>query len=218
MFNRRLPGLLVVLALLVLASGCQSAYYSTMEMFGREKRHILRSNIEEVSQAQTEAAEQFTDTLTRLKEMYGFDGGDLESAYRKLQSDYQDSASRADAVRKRIADMEQVARDLFKEWEKEAAQISSCDLRSKSEESLRDTRARFADLDEAVNRAADRMDPVLTQLNDYVLYLKHNLNAQAVGSLKIEADRIEAEINRLVSDIEASVGEAQDFLKTLDEP
>ena len=212
----RLLGLLAVLALLLTAAGCRSAYYSTMETFGREKRHILKSDIEDVSEAQTKAAEQFKDTLTRLKDMYGFEGGDLEKTYRKLQSDYEDSSSRAEAVRSRISEMEQVAGDLFKEWEKEIGEISSRDLRSKSEESLRDTRRRFASLDDAVNRAADRMDPVLTQLNDYVLYLKHNLNAQAVGSLKIEADKIESQINQLVADIESSVGEAQEFLNTLE--
>lgn len=214
----RVYGLLALLFCVLAADGCRGAYYSTMEMFGREKRHILRSNIEDVSKEQNKAAEQFKDTLTRLKEMYGFEGGDLEKTYRKLQSDYEDCSARAEAVRTRITDMEQVAGDLFKEWEKEIKQISSRDLRSKSEDSLRQTRRRYADLDDAVNLAADRMDPVLQQLKDYVLYLKHNLNAQAVGSLKGEADKIEAQVNQLVSDIEKSVSEAQAFLKTLDNP
>jgi hypothetical protein len=193
-------------------------YYSTNEMFGREKRHILKSDIEHVSTEQGKAAEQFKDTLTRLKSMYGFEGGDLEKTYKKLQSDYEDCSSRAGAVRNRIKDMEQVAGDLFKEWDKEIKEISSRDLASKSEESLRETRRRFARLDESVNLAADRMDPVLVQLKDYVLFLKHNLNAQAVGSLKVEADKIEAQVNQLVSDIEKSVGEAQEFVKTLEKP
>jgi len=214
----RIPVLFVVLVLMVAAIGCRSMYYSSMEMFGREKRHILKADIEKVSQQQNKAAEQFKDTLTRLKEMYGFEGGDLEKTYRKLQSDYESCGARAEAVRKRIADMEQVAGDLFKEWEKEITQMSSSDLRAKSEESLRETRQRYARLDETVTQAADRMDPVLTQLHDYVLYLKHNLNAQAVGSLKSEADKIEAQINQLVGDIQKSVGEAQEFLKTLEKP
>ena len=214
----RIPGILVLLAVVVAATGCSSMYYSTMEAFGREKRHILKSNIEAVSTEQTKAATQFTDTLTRLKTMYGFEGGDLEKTYRKLQSDHEDCGVRAKAVRKRIADMEEVAGDLFKEWEKEITQISSSDLRAKSEESLRETRRRYGRLDDAVTQAASRMDPVLQQLKDYVLYLKHNLNAQAVGSLKVEADKIEAQVNQLVSDIEKSVGEAQEFLKTLEKP
>jgi hypothetical protein len=59
------------------------------------------------------------------------------------------------------------------------------------------------------------MEPVLVQLNDYVLYLKHNLNAQAIGALKREVDDIELEVNRLIADISRSIQEADEFLKTL---
>jgi chromosome segregation ATPase len=150
--------------------------------------------------------------------MYGYDGGDLEKMYRKLLSDYEDCDSRARSVRKRISDMDQVARDLFREWEKEIDEISRADFRASSEQSLRATRERYGRLEEAVTLAADRMDPVLQQLNDYVLYLKHNLNAQAIGSLKVEADKIEAQVDQLIRDIEASVGQAEEFLSDFENP
>ena len=212
---------LALLALLVVAlaaTGCRNMYYSTMEAFGREKRHILRSQIEGVSKDQNEAAKEFKDALTRLKELYGFSGGDLEDMYRKLQSDYEGCEVRASSVRSRIKEMEQVAGDLFAEWGKEDAEISNPDLRSQSAESLRLTRQRFDRLDDAVNRAAARMDPVLQQLKDYVLYLKHNLNAQAIGSLKVEADKIEVQVDQLIRDIQTSVGEADKFLKAFENP
>jgi hypothetical protein len=193
-------------------------YYSTMEMLGREKRHILKSDIEAVSKEQTKAAAQFKDALTRLKEMYGHEGGDLEKTYRKLQSDYENCESRAAGVRSRISDMEQVAGDLFKEWEKEITQISNPELRSKSAQALQETRQRYKRLDDAVTQAASRMDPVLRQLKDYVLYLKHNLNAQAIGALKGEADKIQTQVDQLLADIQKSVDEAQRFLKSLEKP
>lgn len=34
--------------------------------------------------------------------------------------------------------------------------------------------------------AEDRMEPVLQAFEDQVLYLKHNLNAQAIGALENE--------------------------------
>ena len=119
-------------------------------------------------------------------------------------------------VRESIRDMQQVAGDLFREWEKEIAEISNADLRARSDRSLRDTKQRYRCLDEAVTAAADRMDPVLRQLNDYVLFLKHNLNAQAIGSLKTEADRIEVQVEQLISDINKSVAEAEEFLRAFD--
>jgi hypothetical protein len=61
------------------------------------------------------------------------------------------------------------------------------------------------------------MDPVLSRLNDYVLYLKHNLNAQAVGALGAEMGRIEADVDILIRDIERSNEAADVFLKTLED-
>lgn len=205
--------LLLVFCVIAPAFGCRSMYYSTMEVFGREKRQILSSRIEDVSDEQNKAAEEFTDALTRLKEMHGFDGGDLEKMYRRLLAEYEDCSSRAESVRKRIDAMDQVARDLFKEWDREIDEISRADFRASSQESLRETRERYGRLEEAVNLAADRMDPVLQQLKDYVLYLKHNLNAQAIGSLKVEADKIEAQVDQLIRDIQTSIGEAEEFLR-----
>ena len=125
MTKRMLLTATAILATVFLTSGCRSIYYSTMEAFGREKRHILRSDIEDVSKEQNKAATEFKDALTRLKEMYGFEGGDLEKMYRKLQSDYEHCDARAEAVRESIRDMQQVAGDLFREWEKEIAEIST---------------------------------------------------------------------------------------------
>ena len=124
------------------------------------------------------------DFFERLKEMTGFEGGELEKRYRGLQSDYDDAASRVAAVHKRVQDVETVRTDLFAEWEKEIQQMSSAELQKADRDKLRDTRARYEELHASLKRAEQSMDPVLTRLHDQVLYLKHNLNAAAIASLK----------------------------------
>src|SRR5262245_21909483 len=104
------------LSLVVAASGCSSAYYAAYEQVGVYKRDRLKKRVVAARDEQKEAGEQFKDALTRLKEMYGFEGGDLEKAYSRLQSEYNDCADRAERVHKRIKDMETVANDLFAEW------------------------------------------------------------------------------------------------------
>ena len=59
------------------------------------------------------------------------------------------------------------------------------------------------------------MEPVLKQFNDYVLYLKHNLNAQAIASLKGEATSIQTEISRLITQMNASIAKADEFVKSM---
>jgi hypothetical protein len=195
--------------------GCQKAYYSMWETLGKEKRHLLRDNVESAQTEQKEASEQFKDVLTRVKEIYGFEGGDLEDFYKKLQADYEACEERAEAVGKRIDKVEQIANDLFAEWNAEIQQMSNATFKAKSKQALTDTKQRYARLHDAMTKARSKMDPVLIHLNDYVLYLKHNLNARAIGALKKEVTEIESEVKRLVADINSSIREADEFLKTL---
>jgi hypothetical protein len=59
------------------------------------------------------------------------------------------------------------------------------------------------------------MDPVLHQFHDQVLYLKHNLNAAAIGSLRGAADSIQGDIQRLLDQMNRSIAEADRFIQTL---
>jgi dsDNA-specific endonuclease/ATPase MutS2 len=182
---------------------------------GKEKRHLLKDNVEKAREEQAKASEQFATVVERIKAMYGFDGGELEDVYQKLSQDYQACQERADAVRDRIDKVERIAADLFKEWESEIASIQNAKLKSKSRTSLRDTHSRFSRLQRSMATAEASMDPVLYNLRDYVLYLKHNLNAQAVSSLKKEVADIEAEVSSLIADIDRSIKEADAFVKTM---
>jgi hypothetical protein len=205
---------ILLIAALVLA-GCQSTYYAVWETLGKEKRHLLKDNVVKAQEEQEAAAEQFKDTLSRLKITYGFDGGEMETVYERLKDDYDDCDARADAVRARIDNVEEIAGDLFTEWEREIDLISSPDLKRKSRQSLTDTRRRFKRLQAAMGRAEAGMEPVLTTLRDQVLYLKHNLNARAISTLKQEVGAIEGDIGTLVRDMQRSIDEAKAFLESI---
>ena len=203
------------ICLFLLLSACQSAYYAAWEKLGKEKRHLLKDEVENVRSDQEEASEEFKDVLTRIKTLYGFDGGDLETAYDKLKGSYEDCLARADAVSGRIDNVERIAADLFDEWEREIGEIGNPEFKRESRDKLIATQRRYKTLRTAMVRSESSMAPVLKNLRDYVLYLKHNLNAMAVGALKTEADSIALEINRLVADMNRSIQEADTFLKTL---
>ncbi len=211
----RIGWMSLVLVTAGLSGGCRSAYYSTMEKFGVYKRDILKKKVEEASKDQKQASKTFKDALTHLKELYQFEGGDLEKNYNRFKDDYDDAVARADDVHKRIDEMETVAHDLFQEWEKELEQISSSTLRSRSRAELRETKDRYESLRDALVKAEKSMDPVLTQFRDHVLFLKHNLNAQAIASLKGEAEDIQAEITKLLVQMNSSIEEADAFIKAL---
>ncbi|HXG47925.1 MAG TPA: DUF2959 domain-containing protein [Methylomirabilota bacterium] len=207
----------LLVALLVLAgTGCRSTYYAVYETFGVHKRDLLKNRVVEARDEQKAAGEEFKDALTRLKEITGFEGGNLEKAYNQLKADFDDCSARAESVRTRIKSMETVAGDLFAEWEKEIGQISTDSLKTASRRQLDDTKRRYQDLSSALKKAESSMAPVLTQFRDYVLYLKHNLNAQAIASLKGEAASIQTEISKLITEMNISIARADEFVKAMD--
>jgi len=203
------------LVLVGLAPGCRSAYYATYEKFGVYKRDLLKKSVVKARDEQKGTQEQFKDALTRLKELTKFEGGELEKQYNALKKEHQACAARVESVHQRVKEVETVSSDLFAEWEKEDQQISTPSLREASQRQLKTTREKYEELHRALKSAEQNMDPVLKQLNDYVLYLKHNLNAQAIASLQGETASIQNEISRLIEQMNQSIARADEFIKSM---
>jgi hypothetical protein len=199
----------------VLLAGCSSAYYGAMEKFGIAKREILADRVEKTREAQKQAKEQFADALQRFLAVTKADGGDLQRKYDELSREFSRSEARAKEVRERIASVEDVAEALFREWKQELGQYSNATMRSDSQRQLDTTRRRYDALINLMRRAADRMEPVLATFRDQVLYLNHNLNARALAQLDSTHKSLEADIKRLISEMESSIREAENFIKDL---
>lgn len=208
---KTVAGLFIFMAFL----SCSTAYYRTMEAFGIHKRDLLVKNVEQARDSQEEAGEQFRTALEKFSEVVGFEGGQLQEKYETLKSEYERSEDRAARVRQRIADVEEVAGDLFQEWEKELEEYSSRELRRSSEKTLRETRRKYDQLIAAMKQAESKMPPVLARLKDNVLFLKHNLNAQAIASLQGTASELEEEVEELLEELEQSISEANRFIDEL---
>ncbi len=203
------------LALFALAS-CDRLYYSAWEKVGVEKRDIMVKRVEGARDAEKDAQEQFKSALDHFRAVVQIEGAaDLQKKYDDLQAQYDKSEERAKAVTKRIDEVQNVGEDLFKEWNDELGQYKSAELRRASSGQLKATRQRYDVFMKQMRDAEKIMQPVLGTFHDQVLFLKHNLNAQAVGSLKNEHQRIEQDVNGLVAEMENAIKEADSFVQTL---
>ena len=171
----------------------------------------------EARDSQSEAKEQFTSALDEFSTVLNFEGGELEEKYDKLNSEFKLSAEKAAVVRKRIWQVKDVAKALFKEWSQELDEYTSERLRRSSERKLKRTQQRYEQLISAMERAEEKIGPVLDAFRDQVLFLKHNLNAQAIASLQEELGSIENNIASLVAEMERSIEEADEFVKAMTE-
>ena len=207
----------LVAVLLVAASlaGCSRFYYASMKKIGKEKRDILASRILDAKKDQEKAKEQIKTTMQAFQEVTGFQGGDLEKVYKKLNGEYENAADSAKKVSDRIDSIEKVSGDLFKEWGGEIDSMSDRELKRQSRQMLADTEKREAVLVRKMRAVEARMKPVLATFHDKVLFLKHNLNARAISSLRQTSVELDQQVGALVQQIEASVQEADAFIATL---
>lgn len=211
----RISRLVLVGVAIVTTAGCATTYYSTWERLGKDKRDLLIDRVEDARGSQEDARDDFRSALSVYREVVDVDGGELEQMYERLQGAYDRSVERAAQVRSDIRRVRTVSEDLFDEWEGELARYSDAALRSQSRESLGEARLEFGRLMAAMQRAEASMDPPLERFEDQVLFLKHNLNARAVASLEAERTRISDDVDRLVSEMERSIREANSFIRAM---
>jgi hypothetical protein len=212
-----MPYLIVIVLSIFTLTGCQSAYYSAMEQVGYHKRDIMVDRVEDAKESQQDAQEEFTSALEALSSLTNFSGGDLEDMYNQINDKYQDSEKAAQNVSDRIAAIEDVSDALFAEWQSELDLYTSASLRRSSEQKLRETQSSYKTMLSAMKRAEKKMDPILNTLRDNTLYLKHNLNASAVGSLQGEFMSLEKDIAYAIEQMNAAIAESDKFLAQLNQ-
>ena len=207
--------ILLAASLALLLTGCQTAYYSAMEKVGVHKRDILIDRVEETKDSQQESQEEFQSALERLTTLINFDGGELQDAYNQLNDDYESSLQAANDVSTNINKVEDVADALFEEWRDELEQYKSASLKRESNKKLQTTERQFSQLLRSMRSAESKMEPVLSSLKDNVLYLKHNLNAQAVSAIKGEFTNLKRDIQLLMNDMNKSIEDSNKFIEQM---
>jgi Skp family chaperone for outer membrane proteins len=206
---------ILTLMMLTALTACQSAYYAAWEKVGVEKRDILVDRVEDAKGSQEDAQQQFSSALEQFSKIINFDGGELQDRYESLKDQYEASDRSAQEVSSRIEKVKSVGEALFDEWEDELEKYSSETLRRNSANKLKDTQRRYNSLLKAMHKAESKMAPVLAALQDNVLYLKHNLNASAIGALQSEFSTVKNDINQLISEMNKAIAQSTAFISSM---
>ncbi|WP_087023260.1 DUF2959 domain-containing protein [Thaumasiovibrio subtropicus] len=209
---RLVVSILVVWSIL---TGCSSTYYAAMEKVGVHKREIMVDRVASANEAQQDAQQQFTSALDALQQLTGQQTSDLQSWYQRISREYDASVDAADEVSERIDAIEHVAEALFDEWYEELSLYSDSALRRDSEAKLKQTEKNYGYMLEAMRRAEQTMQPILVTLLDNTLYLKHNLNAQAIDALEREFSSLERDIELAIKRMEIAINESNRFIAGL---
>ena len=207
---------LLILSLFLMLTACATMYLEGLEKVGIPKRDVMVYRVEKARDTQEETKEQFKSALEQFTAATNFQGGDLEATYKRLNDAYEASVAKAEEVRSRIADIESVSEALFTEWKQEITQYSSAALKQSSQKKLDATQMHYRQLIASMKQAESKIEPILTVFNDQVRFLKHNLNARAIASLKGELSTIKSDVSALVVSMEQSINEANAFISTME--
>lgn len=202
---------LVLITLLI--TSCSTLYYKSWEMLGKEKRDLLASNLNDLNDDQSDAKEEFTDVLSRIRSEYKFSEGLLEQTYDQMKSDYDDLEEESQEVSERINKVEAIAVDLFEEWSEEADQFENKQYAKSSREQLSRTQKSFKKVSIKARASEKKMKKALSRFKDQVIFLKHNLNARVVSQLAGELKLIEKEMEGLIKEINASIETSKGFVE-----
>jgi len=186
------------------------------DTFYKEPRDILVTRVENASEAQKDAAEEFKTALEEFKSVTGFKGGDLEQKFNKLNSAFEESEAVASDVSQRVDAVVKATNRLLDEWREELGDYHDPAIKRKAEKQFDETRSQAEQLIATMRKAEAKIDPVLGAFRDQVLFIKHNLNMQAISSLQQETSIVEGEVAELIRQMEVSINEAEQFIKTLE--
>ena len=193
-----------------------SSDLNAMEKVGVHKRDIMVDRVKKARDTQNETKQQFVTAMEQFKSVVNFKGGDLEKEYKKLSATLQRSEDKANEVRDRIKAVEDVSDALFDEWRAEIAQYNSDKLRRASKQKLDLTLSKYNTLIKAMKKAEAKLEPALIPLRDQVLFMKHNLNAKAIAGLSAEVVSVQANVDKLVKEMEIATAQADSFISALE--
>ena len=191
-------------------------YYLSRESFlGHHKRDIVVIHVDHACNSLKGTRDQFEDALEQFKNIVNVEETSLEHRYKLLKRQFEFCKSKTDEVSSQITIIEEVSESLFKEWEEELSQYSNRALRTKSRQQLKESKKQYSRLIKTMRKAESRIHPVLSAFKDQVLFLKHNLNAQAIAALQHEFVGIGIDISQLIEVMETTINEASQFVSTL---
>ena len=194
---------------------CANFGIPSYDTFYQEPRDVLVNRVESARDQQVDTAEEFKTALERFKEVTQFDGGDLEKKFNSLNSAFEKSEAAAKRVTQRVDRVTAAANTLLKEWRNELEQYHDPEIRRRATAQFDDTRLHAEKLIKTMRKAEKKTKPVLDAFRDQVLFVKHNLNTQAISSLSQESAIIEQDVSSLIKEMEASIAEAEVFINSM---
>jgi hypothetical protein len=210
MLNSRSRGALLTGALL-LATGAHA-------QDGVKQTEALVKKGEATLKSIADARLQLDKTLATYNSILDGKATDSKAAFKDLEKAVKDCESRSADVKKRKDEMDLEADKLYAGWTAGLAEISSPDLKKRSEARLTQTKERMAKISAAGLQARGAYDEFLGGLKDQIKFLGHDLTPGGVAALKGDAAKLNAQAKTMFEKMDGTVATATASLDALRQP
>jgi len=212
MLNSRSRGLVLAgCAALGLASaaGAQDGIKQTESLVKKGE-----STLKSIAEART----QLDKTLATYNSIIEGKAVDSKAAFKDLEKAVKDCESKSESVKKNKDEMDAEAEKLYTGWTAGLAEITSPDLKSRSEARLTQTKDRMGKISAAGFNARGAYDEFLNGLKDQIKFLGHDLTPGGVSALKGDAAKLNAKAKTMFEKMDGTVATATTSLDALRQP
>ena len=169
---------------------------------GPEQTTKFLKTIEGTVKAIGESKAQLQKTVTTYNSITEMTAKDLKGAYKDLNKDVADSEKKVTDGRPKVDEMNTEAEGYFAAWKASTAAISDPALRKRSEDRLADAEARFGKIAAAGKDTRQSFDNLMKDVKDQSTFLGHDLNANAIASLKPDAAKFNGRANTVFAKVD----------------
>lgn len=197
----------------VVALGLATVVHAQDQGVKQVQEVIKKSNATVKSIVETKL--QIQKTMDAYNLVVATGTADRKSAYSKLKKEMETTEKKRADVTKRADEANVEVDALVKSWNASTEAISDPALRAKSEQRLADSRARFADIRAANQKAGELYGSFMKTMQDHVTFLGHDLNDSAVATLKEETEKLKAQATELYTAIDEATAKANTNIAAL---
>ena len=191
-------GLAVAAALLVTTPAVQGqANFKAIDK-------LIKSSQATIGQVRS-ARLQVEETLGSYNAIINGEVPDNRKAYKQLSKNINPRAAARAKVRDRLAKMQENADALFADWEASLDEISSLDLRQRSQARMEETRARYDEIRVAAQEAGAEFDPFILSLRDQIVFLGNALNPAAIAELRPDAAKLNEQSEKVFATVDRAI-------------
>jgi chromosome segregation ATPase len=169
---------------------------------GPEQTAKLTKTVESTVKSIDATRLQLEKTVVGYNSIMDQTAKDTKDAYKGLGKDITDSEKKVAEARLKVDEMNAEADRLFTSWKASTSAITDPALRTRSEERLADSQARFQRIAAAGKDTRQTFDTLITDLKNQSTYLGNDLNADAIASLRPDAAKFNTRAKSLFGQID----------------